>query len=331
MTGTLLPFGHWGADEVGFAADVASAFLASFPLYVLCRHLSRAGVPLLRALCFCALPCYLLGLLCTVLGRAAQVRYAHEPFTMSWPIALAEAISSSLVLDAWCALYFGIKHYQTVQEQRARLLAAETAIRDAQLLALHYQLQPHFLFNTLNAISTLVVSHQPQRATEMIARLAGLLRTTLNSPRTHTVMLRAELAVIEEYLSIERVRFGERLKVSYRVAAEALEAHVPRFLLQPLVENAIRHGISRLAAGGSISISARVAAQELILEVVNDAEPSVSESAVGVGLSNTRARLAQLYGQRAALSVGPAGSEYRALLTIPYAATPVECAASSNA
>ena len=182
----------------------------------------------------------------------------------------AQAFEATIVLIAWGALYFGIKYYGTVEEQSGRLLAFEATAREAQLQALRYQLQPHFLFNTLNAISTLVVSKQPEQATEMIARLGGLLRNTLSFPETHVVTLREEFAVTEEYLSIEQVRFGSRLTVSLDMSPKAYEAQVPRFLLQPIVENAIRHGIARCPNGGEVVIRASAIADQLRIEIEND-------------------------------------------------------------
>jgi LytS/YehU family sensor histidine kinase len=224
----------------------------------------------------------------------------------------ARAFEATIVLIAWSALYFGIKHYETVKEQRGRLSAAEATAREAQLQALRYQLQPHFLFNTLNAISSLVVMKQPELATEMIAKLAGLLRNTLNLPEAHAVTLREELAVIEEYLSIEQIRFGPRLAVSFDVASEAYEALVPRFILQPLIENAIRHGIARCLSGGEIAIRASTIGGRLRIEVENDrraSEQQSDETGHGVGLANTRTRLEKLYGEHGCLTVSTAQND----------------------
>jgi LytS/YehU family sensor histidine kinase len=183
------------------------------------------------------------------------------------------------------------------------------------------QLQPHFLFNTLNAVSTLVVSSQPEQATEMIAKLAGLLRTTLSFPETHVVTLREELAVTEEYLAIEQVRFGPRLNVSLEVSEQAYEAQVPRFLLQPIVENAIRHGIARRLGGGKIAIRASAAAEQLTIEIENDRADADSaqspERAEGVGLSNTRARLETLYGNQAGMTASTV-KDTRFLVSIQF-------------
>ena len=248
----------------------------------------------------------------------------NEPRTpLSWTIVAAQAFEAAIVLIAWSALYFGIKHYGTVEEQRSRLLASEATAREAQLQALRYQLQPHFLFNTLNAISSLVVSKQPERATEMIAKLAALLRTTLSFPEAHLVTFREELAVTEEYLSIEQVRFGPRLAVSVSVSPEASEAQVPRFLLQPIVENAIRHGIARCPNGGQVSITASVIEEQLRIEIENDRTEGLLQSdddGNGLGLANTRTRLEKLYGGQGSVTVSAARNN-RFLVSIQFPLT----------
>jgi two-component system sensor histidine kinase AlgZ len=235
----------------------------------------------------------------------------------------AQAFEAAFVLIAWSALYFGIKHYGTVEEQRNRLLASEATAREAQLQALRYQLQPHFLFNTLNAISSLVVSKQPERATEMIAKLAALLRNTLSVPEAHVVSLQEELAVTEEYLSIEQVRFGTRLAVSLNVSPEASAAQVPRFLLQPLVENAIRHGIARCPNGGEVSITAFVSEGQLRIDIENDRTEGVLQSGDegnGLGLANTRTRLEKLYAEQGSVTVTTAQNN-RFLVSIQFPTT----------
>ena len=324
---TLAPYSHTGAEVFAVIAELGSSFLASFLLYFLCRHLWCKGVPLFRALSCCVIVSYVLGVACTIVTRLMQMLWTNQVLPFDWSIALTEAISVSLTLDGWSALYFGIKHYQTVEQQRAKLLSTEATARDAQLLALHYQLQPHFFFNTLNAISSLVVSNQPLLATEVIARLAALLRNTLSFPDTHTVTLRDELAVVNEYLTIERIRFGSRLKVSIDVSDEANDAQVPRFLLQPLIENAIRHAIALRPAGGEITISARLTEQRLQIDVANDTselEATGSYQSHGVGLANTRARLGQLYGAHdATLVLSGETGRFMVSLRLPLITEPI--------
>jgi LytS/YehU family sensor histidine kinase len=293
-------------------AFLCSTFLASFVLYACCHFLWRRSTPLASALFLSVGFSYILGFLCTLVSAPRT--------PVSWTMVAARAFEGAIVFIAWSALYFGIKHYGTVEEQRSRLLASEATAREAQLQALRYQLQPHFLFNTLNAISSLVVSKQPERATEMIAKLATLLRNTLDVPEVHLVTFREELAVTEEYLSIEQVRFGPRLTVSLNVSPEASEAQVPRFLLQPIVENAIRHGIARCPNGGEVSITASVIEGQLRINIENDRTEGLLQSGDGgngLGLANTRTRLEKLYGEHGSVTVTTAQNK-RFLVSIQF-------------
>jgi LytS/YehU family sensor histidine kinase len=285
-----------------------STFLASFVLYASCHFLWRRSTPLASALFLSVGFSYILGVLCTVVS-ALTTLHLNEPRTpLSWSMVAAQAFEATIVLIAWSALYFGIKHYGTVEEQRSRLVASEATAREAQLQALRYQLQPHF---------------QPERATEMIARLAALLRNTLSVPEAHVVTLREELAVTEEYLSIEQVRFGPRLAVSLSVSPEASEAQVPRFLLQPIVENAIRHGIARRPNGGEVSITASVIEGQLRIDIENDRTEGLLQSGDegnGLGLANTRTRLEKLYGEQGSVTV-TATQNNRFLVSIQFPVT----------
>jgi LytS/YehU family sensor histidine kinase len=309
-------------EEVDYqAAFLCSTFLASFLVYASCHFLWRRSTPLASALFLSVGLSYILGFLCTVVS-ALFTLHLNEPRTpLSWTMVAARAFEGTIIFVAWSALYFGIKHYGTVEEQGRRLLASEATAREAQLQALRYQLQPHFLFNTLNAISSLVVSKQPERATEMISKLAGLLRTTLSFPEAHLVTLREELAVAEEYLSIEKVRFGPRLVVSLSVASEAYEAQVPRFLLQPIVENSIRHGIARCPNGGQVAIRASASEGRLRIEIENDRREGMIQSGEeghGLGLANTRTRLEKLYGEQGSVVVSTAqNNRFLVLIQFP--------------
>ena len=316
---SYIPFRHMREEVAYRVAFLCSTFLASFVLYVSCRLLWRRATPLASALLVSVGFSYILGVLCTVLSALTALHLAGDRTPLSWSMVIARAFEATIVLIAWSALYFGIKHYETVEEQRGRVLASEATAREAQLQALRYQLQPHFLFNTLNAISSLVVSRQPELATEMIAKLAALLRNTVSFPEAHVVTLREELAVTEEYLSIEQVRFGPRLAVSLSVSEEAYDAQVPRFLLQPIVENAIRHGVARCPNGGEIAIRASALEGRLRIEVENDRATGTAPFAEGqgLGLTNTRTRLEKLYGAQAGVTVSTARQE-RFLVSIRF-------------
>jgi two-component system LytT family sensor kinase len=187
--------------------------------------------------------------------------------------------------------------YRADAEARA-VEAAElqTELVEAQLLSLQRQLHPHFLFNTLHAISALV-RRDPERAEAMIEKLGDLLRVTLGRVGFQKVPLREELVYLDTYLDIERIHFGERLKIVRNVASDVLDAEVPFLILQPLVENAIKHGLSPRRAGGTVSISASLQESHLVLSVSDDGV-GIRAGAVetGVGLTNTRVRLERLYG-----------------------------------
>ncbi len=310
-------------DQVHYRiALLCATFLASFVLYASCRMLWRKSTPLGSALFLSVALSSTLGFACTFVSALVSLRLAGSRTLPSLSLVAAQAFEAIIVLIAWSALYFGIKHYETAEKQRSRALVAEATAREAQLQALRYQLQPHFLFNTLNAISSLIVMNRPELATEMISKLAGLLRNTLHLPESHAVTLRQELTVIEEYLSIEQIRFGPRLSIAVDVDSEAYAAQVPRFILQPLVENAIRHGIARCPNGGEIAIRASAIQRRLLIEVENDrttAEQQSGEKGHGLGLANTRTRLEKLYGDQCSLSVStPQHDRFLISISIPF-------------
>jgi sensor histidine kinase YesM len=190
------------------------------------------------------------------------------------------------------------------RESEARALNSsqlETRLVEAQLQSLQRQLHPHFLFNTLNTISGLIRT-DPDGADVMIDRLGDLLRMTLHKSGIQEVSLKEELDVLQKYLEIERTRFGNRLNVEMHVQPETLDAQVPSLVLQPLVENAIRHGIAPNARPGWIAVHAERSAGELVLQVLDSGDGLPPDRLMalnrGVGLDNTRARLAHLYRER---------------------------------
>src|ERR1700722_17774687 len=212
----------------------------------------------------------------------------------------------SNVVDDVVATYLPIvliahvaSYYLGFRERELRTSQLQAQLEKARLQALKSQLQPHFLFNTLNSISALMLTNV-EAADRMITRLGDLLRISFETAGTQMTTLSRELEFVNCYIEIEKVRFEERLKVTVEVASETLDASVPHLLLQPLVDNAIKHGISRLAAGGEIRIAAAKFDGDLHLEV-RDNGPGVCESSHyssrGVGLGNTRERLGTIYWQ----------------------------------
>ncbi len=229
--------------------------------------------------------------------------------------------------------------------ERERAAAALTAqLAESRLQALRMQLNPHFLFNTLNTIAMLVRGRDHGQAVRVLASLSDILRYVLEDSPPQEVTLREELAFIDRYLAIERCRFPDRLQVSVAVSPDVFDAQVPNLLLQPLVENAIRHGIVRRAGSGRLEITGGRSGDRLVLEVRDDGaglrdalDPvtpatGIPVSAAGIGLKNTAARLAQLYGAAAGLElVSRAGGGVIARVVLPFRVAPAESLAGEVA
>jgi two-component system LytT family sensor kinase len=243
------------------------------------------------------------------------------------------------LLGGWSALYYAINFFLTVERQADRLERLEMQATAAQLAMLRYQLNPHFLFNTLNSISTLVLLKQTEPANAMLTRLSGFLRHTLIGEPGGQVTLAQEIETLQLYLGIELMRFEERLRTHFEIDDAALGALLPSMLLQPLVENAIKYAVSPQEEGARISLTARVIGDRLRL-TVEDTGPGTDEPitydqinladlragiepgkpvSTGVGLANIRSRLAQAYGDNQLFETrSEAGGGFTVLIEIPY-------------
>jgi len=232
-------------------------------------------------------------------------------------------VRSFYVSDVWifCCIAFAFLAWRLAEEARFRALREErlqTKLARAELQVLKMQLQPHFLFNTLNTIYNLAPQNS-RKAQLMISRLADLLRLSLDHVSTNTVPLQRELEFLNSYVEIEKTRFEERLAVNMDIAPETLDALVPNMILQPLVENAIRHGVSKKAAGGTVTISAHRSGQRLQLSITDDGRLSPMQGGgSGIGLANIRARLVQLYGNDYRFDLVPGSEGTRVLLELPF-------------
>ena len=244
---------------------------------------------------------YVLSLVNNAVGQLLMIHWGlASQFT--WGRIFSGLDGCWLALIAFCAIHAVVAYYFALRAEKHRVLNAVSLARDAELRALRYQLHPHFLFNTLNAISALVVEGRPLDATRMIARLGDFLRATLESGETHEVPLADELSLTEHYLDIEKARLGHRLDMNLSIGPDVLRALVPYLLLQPLVENAIRHGIAPRKTGGRVEIHIDRRHEHLHLRLRNDgvaASPEGVDRASrqnGLGLRNVRERLVKLYG-----------------------------------
>ena len=217
------------------------------------------------------------------------------------PLVLGNLFLTFTVLAGWSALYFGINFYLIVEDQIDQMRLLENQASSAQLAMLRYQLNPHFLFNTLNSISTLVLLKQTERANAMLSRLAAFLRYTLANEPTAHVTLAQEVETLQLYLEIEKMRFESRLRPSFEIDPRVEKARLPSLLLQPLVENAIKYAVTPQEEGAEIAVAARLNGERVQI-TVSDTGPGLIETkarpslSTGVGLANIRERLVQSFG-----------------------------------
>ncbi len=239
------------------------------------------------------------------------------------------------LLGAWSALYYAINFFLQVEEQTDRLERLEAQATSAQLAMLRYQLNPHFLFNTLNSISTLVLLKQSGTANAMLTRLSSFLRHTLVTQPGGKVTVAQEVETLKLYLDIERMRFEERLQTHFRIEPDAAKGRLPAMLLQPLVENAIKYGVSPQEEGAEIAVVAQVVGPRLRV-TVSDTGPGITmdgteaglpavrptharRDSTGVGLANIRDRLAQAYGDEHRFEIrSPESGGFSVLIEIPF-------------
>ncbi len=251
-----------------------------------------------------------------------QLGLMKQSFLIGFPTLMVAGLHANII-TYWAVLGIqsGFRYYRGFQERELHASELKAQLVRAQLSALKMQLQPHFLFNTLNAIMVLVRQQRGRLAEEMLARLSDLLRCVLEDVEAQEISLRKELEHVRLYLSIEQVRFQDRLGIEISADDTALDGAVPHMGLQPILENAVRHGIGRIAAAGSIRISASRTDEILVIRVADDGPglgaADLSEGR-GIGLANTRARLLQLYGDAASLKVENGERGVVATMTLPY-------------
>ena len=254
---------------------------------------------------------------------AYAARVVRDPLFLSiylWPFY-------SIILFTWASLYFGVNAMLDLESERANVVNERKLADSARLRALQSNLNPHFLFNALNGIATLVRERDPVAASAMVDALATFLRSTLQRNDIPELRVAEEIELVEQYLRIQRFRFGARLHAQVEATKEVLDAFIPTLILQPLVENAVRYGVLPRAGGGSLWVSVRKELAELIVSVEDDG-PGLNGGtleAFGMGLQNSSDRLKALYGSAANLTIGARtdGTGCALVIRLPFRLTPV--------
>lgn len=307
--------GWGGAMVLRGASGIANGQSLDFILPVLVSTVTGYSISLVLSVIYAAVidrrSALTWGTTVVVLGVAA-VLYAFIDAWVFLTVRDAEEVSFTTLLlgsfyidftllAAWSALYYGINFYLRAEEQADQLLRLEAQATSAQLTMLRYQLNPHFLFNTLNSISTLVLLKETEAANAMLSRLSSFLRFTLVNEASAMVTVEQEIETLKLYLDIEKMRFEERLRTDFQVDERAADGLVPSLLLQPLVENAVKYAVTPKEEGADITITVQRTGNRLRLTVADTGpgllpgrEPEVLST--GVGMVNTRERLAQAFG-----------------------------------
>jgi LytS/YehU family sensor histidine kinase len=244
----------------------------------------------------------------------ARESYEHPGWAY---VFFYESLKLMLFASLWLCVIFGLESFGRWQQERERLLALQRHLAEMQLSQLRAQLQPHFLFNALNTISS-VMQVDVARADALLAQLADLLRASLSAGARQTTSLREEIELLRRYAQIMQERFAERVTVSWDVAPDVGDAEVPAMLLQPLLENAFKHGVELSLDPVAISIRAQRGPESLRVTVRNSGSTLAAGGRGGIGLANCRERIALLYGDRARLDVVQEGDGVVATLVQPW-------------
>jgi len=237
-------------------------------------------------------------------------------------MTVSNFISFSWLYGLLGSVYVILETNAVMREREVQLMEARALAQTAQLTALRLQLNPHFLFNTLNAISSLIVTGRNRQGEAMLSKLCDFLRTALGADGSETSSLGDEFDVLQTYLGIESIRFGDRLTVEFESPDELMELQVPNFILQPLVENAIKHAVAPTSKPVVIRVAARREDTNLIISVSDNGGGPSTTPGTGVGLANTRRRLEVVYGGKARLETMAHDQGFIAILRIPIATDP---------
>ncbi|WP_322405742.1 histidine kinase [Idiomarina sp. PL1-037] len=279
-----------------------AGFLSTIPLRYLYRRIWEFPPALMVLIAIVA--SYITAVAWAIVDNATYWEIYKFGFRPDSPFFyLKNSLAKFYIILSWSGLYFGIKYYQMLQEEKQKALLASSMAHQAQLKMLRYQLNPHFLFNTLNAISTLILLKENEKANLMVNKLSHFLRFSLDNEPIKKVTLEKEVDALLLYLDIEKVRFDEMLEIDIHLSDETKSALVPSLICQPLIENSIKYAISNVEGVGKIRVRSWSERDNLILEVCDngpkiETDPEKLFRRDGVGLNNTRQRLKSLYGKQ---------------------------------
>ena len=312
---------------VGYViADIAVGIVLSIGLYAAAARVAEATLAQKVAVVFSAVcvAAFLFSLFDSWLGGEIIRIFmaAHRIPKDIVNMTVSNFISFSWLYGMLGSIYVILQANAVMREREVQLLEARAVAQTAQLTALRLQLNPHFLFNTLNAISSLIVTGRNRQGEAMLSKLCEFLRTALSADGSGTTSLGDELDMLQTYLDIEAIRFGDRLTVDYDCPTELLELPVPNFILQPLVENAIKHAVAPTSRPIVIRLGARREGDEAIISVSDNGGGIGTTAGTGVGLANTRRRLEVVYGEKARLETIAHDSGFVAIIRIPVQSDP---------
>jgi sensor histidine kinase YesM len=254
----------------------------------------------------------------TFLGAYYVTSFVGAAIHFTWSLALSNLANSTVIMVSWSILYFSVNLFNQSQEMRVEKYRLESAYKDAQLRVLKSQINPHFMFNALNNIRALMLE-DVHKSREMLTRLSELLRYSLAYGKTKTVSIGDELEITRNYIALNSIQFDQRLQHSFEIEPQCLNYRIPPMLIQMLVENSIKHGISQIPEGGQITVKVSTDEESLKLEVSNTGtlKKRNSEESQNIGLKNIQERLTLLYGKNAKFTLYESNDRVYATITIP--------------
>lgn len=307
---------------INLFVETLSGFVLSYIQWLLIRRIVHLALNVTLALSF--IFAAILGLVYNIIKLSSfKVIVYHQQWNEAWNMLEFGGwlLFSLTTMFVWTAIFFVMLYNTRLQKEHEMLLRAQTAAKDAQLQMLRYQLNPHFMFNTMNAISTLIYKHDNDKANEMLDMLCEFFRYTLDKNDKSNTSLKKEIELLDLYLSIEKVRFGERLNIKMDICSSVLKAQVPSMLLQPLVENAIKFAIEPNKLPGTIIIMAKQENDRLVLKIIDDGEgiKPKSKAGFGIGLTNTKARLDAMFNSNYEINISQGDNKgTEVYISIPF-------------